>query len=187
LNTTLIEMEFVTEQVLTEVVACVHQIPAESLVQAAMLMETAPRIFVAGVGRSGLFMRAFGMRLMHLGKTVYVVGETITPGITAADLLILGSGSGRTTGLLGVAEMARRQGAKILLFTTDAASPLAELADHQIVIPAPSFKEAEGSVQPMGSLFEQSLLILCDSLILKLMQRGGVDAAQMLERHANLE
>ena len=39
----------------------------------------------------------------------------------------------------------------------------------------------------MGSLFEQSLLILCDSLILTLMQRTGVDAAQMLQRHANLE
>ena len=180
-------MESITEQVLAEVVACVHQISAESLAQAAMLMETAPRIFVAGVGRSGLCMRAFGMRLMHLGKTVYVVGETITPSISAADLLILGSGSGRTTGLLAVAEMARRQGAQILLFTTDATSPLAELADHRIVIPAPSLREAEGSLQPMGSLFEQSLLILCDSLILKLMQLTGVDAAQMLERHANLE
>jgi 6-phospho-3-hexuloisomerase len=132
-------------------------------------------------------MRAFGMRLMHLGKTVYVVDETITPSIAAADLLILGSGSGRTTCLLGVAEMARRQGAQIVLFTTDATSPLAELADHRIVIPAPSLREAEGSLQPMGSLFEQSLLILCDSLILKLVQRTGVDAAQMRERHANLE
>ena len=132
-------------------------------------------------------MRALGMRLMHLGKTVYVVGETITPSILAADLLIFGSGSGRTSGLLSLAEQARRCGAKILLFTTDAASPLAELADHRIVIPAPSLKEAEGSLQPMGSLFEQSLLILCDSLILRLMQRTGVNAAQMLERHANLE
>ena len=43
------------------------------------------------------------------------------------------------------------------------------------------------SVQPLGTLFEQSLLILCDSLILELMQRSGIGAAQMLERHANLE
>jgi 6-phospho-3-hexuloisomerase len=180
-------MESVIEQVLTEVGVCLRQVSTESLAQAVLLMETAPRIFVAGAGRSGLVMRALGMRLMHLGKTVYVVGETITPSISAANLLILGSGSGRTTGLLGVAEMARRQGAQILLFTTDATSPLAGLADHRIVIPAPSLREAEGSLQPMGSLFEQSLLILCDSLILKLMQRTGVDAAQMLERHANLE
>jgi 6-phospho-3-hexuloisomerase len=187
LNTKPVDMGSLLEQVLSEVTACVHQVSAESLNQAAMLMETAPRVFVAGAGRSGLCMRALGMRLMHLGKTVYVVGETITPGIAAADLLILGSGSGRTTGLLGIAEMARRQGAQLLLFTTDATSPLADLVDHRIVIPAPSLREAGGSLQPMGSLFEQSLLILCDSLILRLMQRTGVDAAQMLERHANLE
>jgi 6-phospho-3-hexuloisomerase len=175
------------EQILSEVTACVREVSAESLTQAEMLLETAPRIFVAGAGRSGLCMRAFAMRLMHLGKTVYVVGETITPSIAAADLLILGSGSGRTTGLLATAEKARNQGAQIMLFTTDATSPLAELADHRIVIPAPSLRETGGSLQPMGSLFEQSLLILCDSLIFKLMQRSGVDAAQMLQRHANLE
>lgn len=180
-------MESIIEQLLAEVGVCLRQVSIESLTQAVLLMETSPRIFVAGAGRSGLVMRAFGMRLMHLGKTVYVVGETTTPSISAADLLIFGSGSGRTAGLLGVAEMARRQGAQILLFTTDATSPLAELADHRIVIPVPSLREAEGSLQPMGSLFEQSLLILCDSLILKLMRRTGVDAAQMLERHANLE
>ena len=187
MNTKPVDMESMLEQILSEVIACVRQVSAESLTQAEMLMETAPRIFVAGAGRSGLCMRALGMRLMHLGKTVYVVGETTTPSIAAEDLLILGSGSGRTTGLLAMAEKARSRGAQILLFTTDATSPLAELADRRIVIPAPSLREAGGSLQPMGSLFEQSLLILCDSLILKLMQRSGVDAAQMLQRHANLE
>jgi len=180
-------MESTLEQVLGEVATCVRQVSAESLVRAELLMETAPRVFVAGAGRSGLCMRALGMRLMHLGKTVYVIGETITPSISAANLLIIGSGSGRTAGLLAMTEKARNQGAQILLFTTDAASPLAQLADHRIVIPAPSLREAQGSLQPMGSLFEQSLLILCDSLILRSMQRTGVDAAQMLERHANLE
>jgi len=187
LNTKPIDMESMLEQVLSEVTACVRQVSADSLTQAALLLETAPRIFVAGAGRSGLCMRALGMRLMHLGKTVYVVGETTTPSIAAEDLLILGSGSGRTTGLLVMAEKARSQGAQILLFTTDVTSPLAGLADHRIVIPAPSLRGAVGSLQPMGSLFEQALLILCDSLILKLMQRTGIDAAQMLQRHANLE
>jgi 6-phospho-3-hexuloisomerase len=180
------------EQVLAEVAACVRQASSDELARATELMETSPRIFVAGAGRSGLCMRALGMRLMHLGKTVYVVGETITPSIAAEDLLILGSGSGQTLSLLAMAGRARRQGATILLFTTAAASPLAELADYRVVIPAPSHKPAEGingpkSVQPLGSLFEQSMLILCDSFILELMRRTGVSAAQMFERHANLE
>jgi 6-phospho-3-hexuloisomerase len=185
-------IDVTSEQILAEVAACVRQVSAESLNQAAELMEFSTRIFVAGAGRSGLCMQALGMRLMHLGKTVYVVGETTTPSIAAENLLILGSGSGRTTSLLAMAGQAQRQGAKILLFTTDPTSPLAELADYRVVIPAPSLKAAAGisgfvSVQPMGTLFEQSMLIVCDSLILGLMQRTGITAAQMFERHANLE
>ena len=184
--------DLAVEQVLAEVTACVRQVSAESLIQAAALMESSARIFVAGAGRSGLCMRALGMRLMHLGKTVYVVGETTTPSIAAENLLVIGSGSGKTSSLLAMAEQAQRQDAKILLFTTDATSPLAELADHRVIIPAPSLKPSQEirgliSTQPLGTLFEQSMLILCDSLILGLMQRLGVDAAQMSERHANLE
>jgi 6-phospho-3-hexuloisomerase len=180
------------EQILAEVAACVRQVSFQDLARAVDLMDSFPRIFVAGAGRSGLCMRALGMRLMHLEKTVYVVGETTTPSIVAQDLLILGSGSGRTTSLLAIAGQARRQGAKILLFTTDASSPLAELADYRVVIPAPSLKTTEGisgliSMQPLGTLFEQSMLILCDSLIVGLMQRTGINATQMFERHANLE
>lgn len=185
-------MDDVIEQVLSEITACVRQVRAESLVQAGKLIESASRIFVAGAGRSGLCMRAFGMRLMHLGKNVYVVGETTTPSIAAADLLIVGSGSGRTASLLSMAGQAQRSEARILLFTTDAASPLADMADHRIVIRAPSYRAYEGShdltsVQPLGTLFEQSMFILCDSLILALMQRTGVSAVEMFERHANLE
>ncbi len=113
-------MDLTREQILAEVAACVRQVSADSLAQAGELMESSPRIFVAGAGRSGLCMRALAVRLMHLGKTVYVVGETTTPSISAKDLLILGSGSGRTAGLLTMADLARRVGAKILLFTTDA-------------------------------------------------------------------
>jgi 6-phospho-3-hexuloisomerase len=192
LNTLSPEIQSVLEQILAEVTACVRQVSAESLAQAGMRIETAPRIFVYGAGRSGLCMRALGMRLMHLGKTVYVVGETTTPSIGAEDLLILGSGSGRTAGLLLLAEKARSRNCKILVFTTAATSPLAELSDNCVVIPAPSLTAGGQarvllSVQPLGTLFEQSLLILCDSIIFALMQRLGIDTAQMLERHANLE
>jgi 6-phospho-3-hexuloisomerase len=185
-------MELVIEQVLSEILTCVDQVSPKSLIQAGALMEDASRIFVSGAGRSGLCMQALGMRLMHLGKNVHVVGETTTPSITAENLLIIASGSGQTASLLVIAEQALRRGAKTLLFTTDPTSPIAELVNHQVIIPAPSLKMPEvihdqKSSQPMGSLFEQSLLILCDCLILMLMQWIGVGTVQMRERHANLE
>ena len=185
-------MDSLVQQILSELQACVSQVSAESLAQALALIESASRIFVAGAGRSGLCMRALGMRLMQLGKTVYVVGETTTPGIAVKDLLILGSGSGQTTSLLTMARQVRSHDAKVLLFTTDVSSHIAELADQLVLVPAPSLGMDEGerdhvSIQPMGTLFEQSLLILCDSLILSMMRQNGVSAAHMLERHANLE
>ena len=185
-------MDTVIEQVLADVKGCVSQVATEDLLQAGTLLENSSRIFVAGAGRSGLCMRALAMRLMHLGKTVFVLGETTTPGIVATDLLILGSGSGQTASLLVMTEKARLQGAKILLFTTDSTSPLAKWADHRVIIPAPSLKKVRNvdsfaSVQPMGTLFEQVLLILSDSLILWLMERAKVSTMQMLERHFNLE
>ncbi|HIJ15563.1 MAG TPA: SIS domain-containing protein, partial [Methanosphaera sp.] len=51
-------------------------------------------VFIMGLGRSGLVAKAFGMRLMHLGLNVYIVGETITPAITDKDCLVAISGSG---------------------------------------------------------------------------------------------
>jgi 6-phospho-3-hexuloisomerase len=185
-------MNSIAEQILNEVTTCVRQVPEEYLAEAVALVEATPRIFVAGAGRSGLCMKALGMRLMHLGKTTYVVGETTTPGIAESDLLVIGSGSGQTASLLTIASQARQWGAKILLFTTTADSPLGRLAHQRVIIPAPSFRLAEGeckqvSAQPLGTLFEQALFILCDALILGLMRRSGADSVQMAGRHANLE
>ena len=132
------------------------------------------------------------MRLMHLGKTVHMVGETTTPAIRANDLLVIASGSGRTESLVSMANRARQLDATILLFTLAERSPIADVADQVVLIPAPSPKAplAESgatSIQPMGSLFEQSLFVLLDCLILSLMSQEGVTADNMFPRHANLE
>ncbi len=49
----------------------------------AMLQKTIDgnQIFVMGAGRSRLVGKAFAMRLMQLGLSVYVVGEITTPAI----------------------------------------------------------------------------------------------------------
>jgi 6-phospho-3-hexuloisomerase len=185
-------MDDLIENVLTEITSCLYRVSGESLAQAGTMIEDAPKIFVSGAGRSGLIMRALGTRLMHLGKTVHVVGESTTPSIRAQELLIIGSGSGQTSTLLAIAQKAKRQGANILLFTANPASPLANWADQYVSIPAPSLEDGDEvrdlkSVQPLGTLFEQSLLILCDIIILLLMLRTGVSASQMRVRHANLE
>jgi 6-phospho-3-hexuloisomerase len=185
-------MDYLIEKVMAEITICLHLVPDESLAKAGAYLEDAPRIFVSGAGRSGLIMRALGTRLMHLGKTVHVVGESTTPSIQPGELLVLGSGSGQTPTQLAIIQKAQNQGAKTLVFTTNPNSPLAKLADQCISLPAPSLGDLtqerdRKSIQPMGTLFEQSLLIICDAIILWLMLQTGVSASQMRLRHANLE
>lgn len=67
----------------------------------AMRLAKAKRIFVAGEGRSGFMGKAFAMRLMHLGATVYAVGEN-GHSFTAKRRYVncyLGLGSDKTDGV----------------------------------------------------------------------------------------
>ena len=149
------------------------------------------RIFVAGAGRSGLMVKAFCMRLIHLGLDAFVVGETITPNITENDLLIIGSGSGGTSTLVSIASKKALIGFNLCLVSIFPDSPIGRLADFTVKVPAPTPKasshEAFSSVQPMGSLFEQSLLLVLDIVIMCLMDRLEEDNTTMFSRHANLE
>ena len=173
---------------LGETVGNVCSDSAEKLANAIMAAET---IFVAGAGRSGLAMKSFAMRLMHMGFDTYVVGETVTPSITENDVLLIGSGSGSTSSLVASADKAHAIGATICLITIDESSPIGKLAEVVLTIPAPSPKVNRDlgfrSIQPMGSLFEQSLLLMLDAIVLLLMEKTGKTPESMFTRHANLE
>jgi 6-phospho-3-hexuloisomerase len=149
------------------------------------------KILVAGAGRSGLAMKAFAMRLMHMGFEAYVVGETVTPNFAEADLLLIGSGSGETGSLVNIASKAKKIGGGLALVTTLPESSIGKLADIIVKIPAPTPKahiaETWRSIQPMGSLFEQSLLIFLDIIVLKLMEKTANNSTDMFKLHANLE
>lgn len=178
--------------IVNELGECLGKVSTKSVEAALDEISRARRLFLAGAGRSALGMRGFAMRLMHMGKTTHLVGEVTTPAIGAGDLLIVGSGSGRTESLLVMAAKAKKIGARVLLVTVDPKSPIGELADCVVEIPAPSSKTrnatgAVQSIQPMGSLFEQSLFVLLDALIVLLMQKENVNAETMFTRHANLE
>jgi 6-phospho-3-hexuloisomerase len=160
----------------------------EALLQA---LQDSARIFISGKGRSGLQMRAFAMRLMHLGMQCYMVDDVTTPGIKANDLLLIGSGSGQTPSLVEHASKAKREGARLALITANQDSPIALQADVLVLLSAPTPKAqkqiASKSVHPMGTLFEQSLGLFNDLFILLLMDRLEIDSETMFTRHANLE
>ena len=173
---------------LAEVLIQIDDLQSEEFIQA--LLDT-PNIFIAGAGRSGYMARGFCMRLMHMGLNSYMVGDTTTPNIKENDVLVICSGSGETKSLLMMSEKAKDLKAKIILITINPASSIGKNADLIVRINAPSPKAIkEGdikSIQPMGNLFEQSLLIFLDISIMILMDKKGLSSKEMFARHANLE
>jgi 6-phospho-3-hexuloisomerase len=164
-----------------------------SLEQVEALMAAitqAERVFVCGAGRSLLMMQAFAMRLVHLGMTAYVVGETITPAIAPGNLLIAGTGSGQTRTTLALVEAAQSRRARVCAITAHPESPIGAASDLIVEIPTPvtvARSAVRASLQPPGSLFEQCLLILCDTMTMMFMQRLGVTEDEMRARHTKLE
>jgi len=144
-------------------------------------IKSARAVFVTGAGRSLLMMKAFAMRLMQIGLTAYVVGETVTPAITGMDLLVIGSGSGEKQSLVLTAKTAAECGAAVACITGVPFSRITGYSRTVLTIPVP-VKPA----QPGGGVFEQSLLLACDRIIMDLIDGGSVNA-DLTALHANLE
>lgn len=176
--------------VLTEIQGVAAQVDRSQVERLVDRLDDAARVFVAGEGRSGLMGKAFAMRLMHLGLTVYAMGETITPSVRPGDLVVVISGSGTTGGAVRAAEQAGTAGAGVHAITTDPSSPLAEHADGVLVLPAATkYRRADEAptIQPLSSLFDQVTHIALDVVCLSLARRRDVDNQRARGAHSNTE
>ncbi|MBI4643961.1 MAG: SIS domain-containing protein [Deltaproteobacteria bacterium] len=161
---------------------------AETLIQE---VEAAPRIFGCATGRSGFILRGFLMRLMHLGFTVFMVGETITPRVQPGDLLLVMSGSGETAQPREILRRANTVGARTLALTACPDSTIGREAQTAIIIPGTTkltLAHEPTSLQCPGSLFEQATFLFLEAVVLLFYQRRlGHDRGEMLSRHTDLE
>lgn len=168
----------------------INPVETEKLINAII---SANKVFVTGAGRSLLMVRALAMRLMQLGLDAHVVGETVTPAISSEDLLIVGSGSGETGTLKVIVKNAKEIRSRIGLITLNPNSSIGKLADVIVKIKATSTKVnqdlSEKSFQPGANLFEQSLMIICDSIVIKLIDKLEMHNPNkvLMGKHANLE
>lgn len=157
------------------------------------------RIFIMGAGRSGLASRAFAMRLVQLGLTAYVIGETVTPAMTEKDLLIAVSGSGETKSIVSAAKTAKGIGSKVLTVTSYPESSLGKISDYIVRVKGKTKIDIEKdylkhqiegthtSLTPLGTLFEDTVMIFFDGIIAGLMAKLGREEIYMKRRHATLE
>ncbi len=165
----------------------------------------ADRIFVIGAGRSGFVAKSFAMRLMHLGLTSFVVGETVTPSFHSNDVLIAFSGSGKTKSVREACETTRQIGGQFCLITGTRVSPMAELADCIVLLNTEEescqvgpdhfdlrqlrgeHRSISAPCTPLGTLFETSAMIFADSVISALIEMKHCSIEEIMHRYANMQ
>ena len=85
------------------------------------------------------------------------------------DLLIANSGSGEVVSVYNVAYLAKEAGASVITVTANPEGRIAKISEVVVHLPAEVWgpgKDTVPSIQPMGCLFEQSLLILRNLMVL---------------------
>lgn len=150
----------------------------------------ARQVHVIGVGREGLAARAFTMRLMHAGIEARWVWDDTTPAIGVGDLLVAVCGSGQIGHIDYVAGQAVDRGARLVVVTANPQGATAKRADVLLVVPGAAYGAGDdvvASIQPMGSLFEQSLLATFDLLLLEVVEALGLRLGDLARRHRNVE
>jgi 6-phospho-3-hexuloisomerase len=145
-------------------------------------------IQVFGMGRMKCAVRAFVMRLMHMGLDAHVVFDTTCPNLGPGDLLIVNCAC--TTIGYTVMKFARNLGAKVIAITANPNSKAAALCDFTINLKGQVHGGREyeiPSIQPMAALFEQTIFVFEDIVIQLLMKKLNITAEEMAKRHTNLD
>jgi 3-hexulose-6-phosphate isomerase len=178
--------EQIIVQELADVLDHVDEAQIDALVD---LIANARKVFFVGVGRVKLALEAIAKRLAHLGVDTVMVGQITEPAICEKDLLIVGSGSGKTGFPLFIAGKAKSFGAKVARIGIVEDCPMKQYTDLFVHVPAAG-KPGSGtkpSQQPMTSLFEQSLLLVGDAIAMSMVRKRNLDLDSLWEYHANLE
>jgi 6-phospho-3-hexuloisomerase len=150
----------------------------------------AKRIALYGVGREGLQIKGFCMRLFHLGCHAAMVGDMTTPPVGSGDLLIVSAGPGYFSTVEALMGVAKSAGAETLLITAQPDGRCARAADVVLTLPAQTMADDRAptvSVLPMGSLYEGAQFVLFEVMILKLRERLAISPEAMRANHTNLE
>ncbi len=171
---------------LDEILGQLDESQIDALVESII---NARRILVFALGREGLAVRGFAMRLMHLGFDAHVVFDMTAPPIGPGDVFLVALGPGYLATTEGLIDIARKAGAKVVVVTAEPQGQTCKKADQLVFIPAQTMAKAEGSAskQAMGSAFEQSLWIMFDALVPRLMAETAQTLEEVRARHANLE
>lgn len=168
----------------------------EHLQGLARRLAEAEKVFVLGIGHSGMFGRIFCMKLNHAGVRAYTVFDEVNPPFGKNDLFVAISQSGETVTILSLVEKATKLGGKVLGVTSGETSTLAEKADYLLVlkkldegagIEALGFLGGGRNQNVLGSLFGFNIYIIFYALVGMIADIREESAGAIDARHANLQ
>lgn len=132
-------------------------------------------------GRMGYSLRAFIMRLNHMGFNASMIGDTNVPRVRRNSILFINSSSGETPSILLFAQQAIKEKGEIFLTTCNKESSVGKLSNSIIQIPIIE------SAQLMKSPYEQFSMLLYDYIIFRLVETLGLDKSKISNNHSILE
>lgn len=162
----------------------------------ASLMLSAEKVYVLGIGHSGMFGKILSMKLNHVGLKAYTAFDEINPPFKPDDVLIAISQSGETSTVITLSEKVKKLGGKVIGITSNSDSALGRLSDRLLKIN----KTAEdvsftglcaigdkSNQNLLGALFGFNIYVLFYTLIIMIAQERNETPASINSRHANLQ
>ena len=173
-----------------------NKISEKNLKGIVSLIVNSKKIFVFGIGHSGMFGKILSMKLNHLGIKAYTVFDEINPPFDKNDLFIAISQSGETKTIISLVKKAKKLGGKVLSLTSNANSTLVNLSDKVLIIEklanniefsALSAIGDKKNQNLIGALFGFNIYVLSYTLIIMLAKELKETPESINKRHANLQ
>ena len=167
------------------VLASIDETKLEAMVD---MLTNNPDVKVLGysAGRMGSGLKAFVMRLNHLGIKASFFGDNYVPPMNSNDVFICCSNSGTTKSVVNILEIFKaKAGGKVISFVGNENSKMVELSDIAI-----KFKTCNGglnsaddpskitSIQPMTTLTEQAMFVLFDLIVMMIIDKLNINITQ---------
>ena len=182
-------------EILNEIKQVLDSINEEDVDKLVALIEASDKVIGYGAGRMGLSVKAFMMRLNHLGINANYVDDTYIQPLTKYDLLLVSSGSGETTMVKTFMKKAiEKTGCSTAVITGNKDSSMARMANLAVIfkpcnggLNSDDSDEKINSIQLMSTLNEQATYILFDIVAKRIADDFNLNTEKTKRYHFNVE
>lgn len=182
-------------EILNEIKELLDSIDENEVDELVNLIIDSSKVVGYGAGRMGISLKAFIMRLNHLGIEAYYYDDTYIPPMEPYDLLLVSSGSGETLTVKTFMDKAIKvSDCRVGVITGNKDSYMGRRAD--VVV---GYKPSNGglnsedsedkinSIQLMSTLNEQATYILFDIMAKKIVDKLHLKTDWIRGKHFNVE